>query len=917
MATPTWNQIAAPNFSAGNDLIAQAMNQLTKATTGFKSIADQYKDTVQKRNLGLIQEYVNSAKTPEELQSEAFQTGLTKLTGNMGGDYDTLAKAQLVDKAYDSLLSRKANQVSIASNEFNLDTAKKTQLTKDYTNKILAAPPEQRDALRQAAIDAGAFDFSGVTAGDLAVAQLLGTTQQNKLRDATWDDQVKAFKLANNKTQADIDDIKTNNDIAWYNALTQRAQAEAAAEKARQEKENTKNGYIATGAAAIDAAKQKVIEQVYGSGLNTDGSKTLGEWVRLKKEEGNDPLPEYIQYLITSHPKLKSQPENIQSLYATKVYNEFSDRRALYNPVGWMTDANKEKVQSLLTNVVQDFEQQVKTAEVNATAPLYKKLVLEHAQKTGAKSTYAAAQDLGLDELTIYKSGIPSPLAAEAKIKYASSDKSIPESQFIENEINIATNPDYATSNAPLFPKQEAANVPAQSSRTFLNALGRGSSAEKVALINEQMKQTDDPMQIAFLENELKKAVQSEPVKQATTTTTSPQNKTGTSLQQAALPPNVNKLISTPLGIVTNPSTLKTKPVADLLRQAALEQTPVATSNTAQPRPLTPTEAAQGEGMEQAALSGLIGAKLEEKQALVRKVFPNASLSTINKATEPLSNNSIPLIQSMFKLPVITDTPKAITTEAKQIKQSVFTDTSLKVLANAVKPVPSPLVPVESQNAFKSRDNNLSINLSTGKSVPSKDPVPMPNVSWGKPAEVVTMNPMVAKLPQYKVVATFVGDGDTFSAKSDSYATKGEKAKKAGGILCRVDSVDAPETEHKGYGSFKGKLGQPYGEEAGKKLRDMILNKEISIRIVRASNGDPNEPGLYGRDICQIEVKGVNVSTELIRAGAAWLYREYNYYFTGLETVEANAKAEGRGLFSDPNAVYPPTAKHNGSLNLR
>ena len=97
MATPTWNQIAAPNFSAGNDLIAQAMNQLTKATTGFKSIADQYKDTIQKRNLGLIQEYVNSAKTPEELQSEAFKTGLANLTKPMGGDYDTLAKAQLVD----------------------------------------------------------------------------------------------------------------------------------------------------------------------------------------------------------------------------------------------------------------------------------------------------------------------------------------------------------------------------------------------------------------------------------------------------------------------------------------------------------------------------------------------------------------------------------------------------------------------------------------------------------------------------------------------------------------------------------------------------------------------------------------------------------------------------------------------------
>ena len=181
MTTPTWNQITAPNFSAGNYLIAQAMDQLTKATTGFKSIADECKDTIQKRNLGLIQEYVNSAKTPEELQSEGFQAGLAKLTGNMGGDYDTLAKAQLVDKAYDILLSRKANQVSIASNEFNLDTAKQTKLTKEYTNKILAAPPEQRDALRQEAIAAGAFDYAGVVSGDLNAAQLIGATQQNKL----------------------------------------------------------------------------------------------------------------------------------------------------------------------------------------------------------------------------------------------------------------------------------------------------------------------------------------------------------------------------------------------------------------------------------------------------------------------------------------------------------------------------------------------------------------------------------------------------------------------------------------------------------------------------------------------------------------------------------------------------------------
>lgn len=78
-------------------------------------------------------------------------------------------------------------------------------------------------------------------------------------------------------------------------------------------------------------------------------------------------------------------------------------------------------------------------------------------------------------------------------------------------------------------------------------------------------------------------------------------------------------------------------------------------------RELTPAEKQQEERRTQAALSRLIGAKLEEKQALVRNAFPNASLTPINKATESLSNNSIPLIQSMFKLPVITNTPKVTT----------------------------------------------------------------------------------------------------------------------------------------------------------------------------------------------------------------------------------------------------------------
>lgn len=855
MTTPTWNQIAAPNFSAGNDLIAQAMEQLSKATTGFKSIADQYKDTIQKRNLGLIQEYVNSAKTPEELQSEAFQTGLTKLTGNMGGDYDTLAKAQLVDKAYDSLLSRKANQVSIASNEFNLDTAKKAQLTKDYTNKILAAPPEQRDALRQAAIDAGAFDFGGVTAGDLAVAQLLGTKQENDFRNKTFDTRVKGTQLANDKLVAEIGDIKTNNDIAWYNALTQRAQAEAAREKAEAErqaklKENNPALVLMSG---IDKVDKTYASEKLKPDNNPDTLNTLTDWWNNQNSIFlSDTDLDNIKDIIETDPKLNKLSGKEKVFLAKTSFQAIKNENTLGRNI-LPSGGNRKQAEEVVKRVYSDISTRENDYLYSQKIPLYRDAVRQQMIQTGSRDPVQAARDVGMNEYEMYRTNIRTPLQNMAESVYESSGSTLPKEQFVDKFIYRSVNKEPV--DDLIKPKQEAANAPAQSSSSFLNKLGTSSSAEKVALINEQMKQTNDPMQIAFLENELKKAVQSEPVKQATTTTTSPQNKTGNPLQQTALPPNVNKLISTPLDIVTNPSTVKTKPVADPLRQATSEQTPVATNNTAQPRPLTPTEAAQGEKMQQAALTRLIGAKLEEKRAEVQKQFPG---------------------------------------------------TPLKQIAKAATPVPSPLIPTESQNAYKVKENNLALDFRTGKVTPTKDPVPMPKVTWKEPVQAVSINPIYAQLPQHKAVVTYVPDGDTFKATSKDYKTAG-----LSNISCRIDSVDAPETAKPQY----GKKGQPYGEEAAKILQQMVLNNEVSIRVTKPTELVNGKWTNYHRDICQIEIAGKDVSVELIRGGAAWVYREYNHYGQGGFDLESNARQNKLGLWGLPNPVYPPDFRHNGYQN--
>ena len=814
MTTPTWNQIAAPNFSAGNDLIAQAMEQLSKATTGFKSIADQYKDTIQKRNLGLIQEYVNSAKTPEELQSEAFQTGLTKLTGNMGGDYDTLAKAQLVDKAYDSLLSRKANQVSIASNEFNLDTAKKTQLTNDYTNNILAAPPEQRDALRQEAIAAGAFDFGGVTAGDLAVAQLLGTTQQNKLREVTWDDQVKALKLANDKTEADIANDRRKVELDAKRVENERL-------KALSDGSGGKGGFsVVQGEEALDGIFKGIRKNQSEALLNIKTKMPYKDMTEVDAEIRKTQMLEWwlpataakSKDIINNSPTLSKLPPNVKAA----IYKGMVDRITANNIGGkmdWISQ-DDEKYRKVALDAAKASIGYLLNANTMENA-----LIQDGANKLMRMSNANGGKPVSFEEARAYliKQLGSSPLNEYKVSNIVLDDLDKEEAKIGEDKLRKASNP----------------------------VLPQGGFGLQ---LGGNMVVTQNPVAAQAQPKSINKA--------ATVEATPPQNKSGTSLQQAAITPIVNRLISTPLDIATNLPTVKAKPVADPLRQAASEQTPVATSNTAQPRQLTPTEAAQGERMQQAALSRLIGAKLEEKRAEVQKQFPG---------------------------------------------------TPLKQIAKAATPVPSPLIPVESQNAFRVKENNLTLDFRTGKSTPTKDPVPMPKVTWKEPVQAVTINPIYAQLPQHKVVATFVNDGDTINARSDSYKTKGERARKAGGIICRIDSLEAPETAKPQY----GKKGQPYGEEAAKILQQMVLNKEISIRVTEPTDGESN----YGRDVCQIEVAGKDVSVELLRAGAVWLYREYNHYGQGGFDLESNARQSKLGLWELPNPVYPPDFRHNGYQN--
>lgn len=220
-------------------------------------------------------------------------------------------------------------------------------------------------------------------------------------------------------------------------------------------------------------------------------------------------------------------------------------------------------------------------------------------------------------------------------------------------------------------------------------------------------------------------------------------------------------------------------------------------------------------------------------------------------------------------------------------------------LDTAAKEPPKLSVPVATnikQAALKvSASETFSVGTD-GQSV-SQPPMEVPKGAIdGKPEVVVKAeNPFSLKGKGNRVVATYVTDGDTFN-----FSPVGpQNIPGSSGFTCRIDSIDTPE---KNFGSQK--VTQAYGPEATAKLKQMIENKEVEIVVTRQSKGKGKD-----RNICQVEMRGAGVDHEMVKAGMAWVYREYVELGDPrrglLLDAEGNARQNRIGLWSDPSPMNP------------
>ena len=133
-----------------------------------------------------------------------------------------------------------------------------------------------------------------------------------------------------------------------------------------------------------------------------------------------------------------------------------------------------------------------------------------------------------------------------------------------------------------------------------------------------------------------------------------------------------------------------------------------------------------------------------------------------------------------------------------------------------------------------------------------------------------------AELPGTRMRAVRIIDGDTFEGLADGVTYR-----------IRMDAIDAPERGQPFYRRSKDMLGQLCSEGP---LRVELLSKDR-----------------YGRWVGRVYDRNErHVNAMMISEGMAWHYIKYSSDTT-LSRLESEAKAAGRGLWSDPASIAPWT----------
>lgn len=104
-------------------------------------------------------------------------------------------------------------------------------------------------------------------------------------------------------------------------------------------------------------------------------------------------------------------------------------------------------------------------------------------------------------------------------------------------------------------------------------------------------------------------------------------------------------------------------------------------------------------------------------------------------------------------------------------------------------------------------------------------------------------------------------------------------------VRIRLAEIDTPER------------GQPYGTRARQSLSDLAFGKAVRVVV--------EDTDRYRRTVGRVYAGPQDINAEMVRRGAAWVYRRYSHD-PALLRLEQAARAERRGLWALPEMERIP-----------
>lgn len=112
-------------------------------------------------------------------------------------------------------------------------------------------------------------------------------------------------------------------------------------------------------------------------------------------------------------------------------------------------------------------------------------------------------------------------------------------------------------------------------------------------------------------------------------------------------------------------------------------------------------------------------------------------------------------------------------------------------------------------------------------------------------------------------------------------------------VKIRLSEIDAPERN------------QPYGAKSKTALSNLVFGKTIFVKDTTSDR--------YGRTVGRVHTNSADVSAEMVRSGAAWVYTKYASDPT-LPVLQKDAKHNKMGLWMLDNPI-PPWEWRKGTRN--